>query len=105
MINPALHVSREAIADFCRRHRIRRLSLFGSAVRSDFGPDSDVDVLVEPAEGAEIRLLEILSMEEELAAIFGQEVDLVTRDAVEQSRNHIRRRHILAHLEPVYVAG
>jgi predicted nucleotidyltransferase len=105
MINPAVQVSREAIADFCRRHRIRKLSLFGSAVRSDFGPESDVDVLVEPAEDKEIGLFELVSMEEELAAIFGRDVDLVTRDALEQSRNHIRRRHILADLEPVYVAG
>ena len=104
MINPALEVSREALVEFCQRHRIRRLSLFGSAVRGDFGPDSDVDVLVEPAEDAEPGLFEMVSMEEELKEIFGREVDLVTRDAVEQSRNYIRRRHILSDLEPVYVA-
>jgi predicted nucleotidyltransferase len=105
MINPALHVSRDSIADFCRRHDIRQLCLFGSAIRSDFGPDSDVDVLVEPAENKKLGMFELVSMEQELAEIFGRDVDLVTRDAVEQSRNHIRRRHILTDLEPVYVEG
>lgn len=105
MINPALEPSREAIADFCRRHGIRRLSLFGSAVREDFRPDSDVDVLMELTDGAEVGLFDMIAMEEELQAIFGRDVDLVTRDAVEQSRNYIRRRHILSDLEPLYVAG
>ncbi len=104
MVNPALKLPQDKIADFCRRCNIRSLSLFGSAVRGDFRQDSDVDVLVEFAEGADVGLFEIVSMEAELEGIIGRNVDLVTRNAVEQSRNYIRRKHILKDLEPIYVA-
>ncbi len=93
------------IQAFCRRHRIQRLALFGSVLRDDFGPDSDVDVLVDFEEGAEPGLLEIVALQDELSRILGRAVDLVERKAVEQSENYIRRRHILDTAETVYVAG
>ena len=95
----------ERIAEFCRKHRVRKLSLFGSALREDFRPDSDVDVLVSFAEDARYSLFDLAAMEEELASILGRKVDLVEREAIEQSENYIRRRHILQSEEPVYVAG
>jgi hypothetical protein len=67
----------DKIADFCRRHHIRRLSLFGSVLRDDFGPDSDVDVLVE-FEPGHTPGLAFFSMEEELSQIIGRKVDLNT---------------------------
>jgi predicted nucleotidyltransferase len=67
----------QATAEFCRRHHIRRLSLFGSVLRSDFGPDSDVDVLVE-FEPGHVPGLALFSMEEELSRILGRKVDLNT---------------------------
>jgi len=73
-------VSRDAIAEFCRRHYIRKLSLFGSVLRDDFRPDSDVDVLVtfEPGEGVGF---EIFDMEEELSRLFGgHKVDIVQEE-------------------------
>lgn len=73
-------VNQEQIADFCRRHRIRRLSLFGSVLRDDFGPDSDVDVLVEFLPGAPRSLFRLVAMEEELTAIFGRQADMRTPD-------------------------
>ncbi|WP_139556000.1 nucleotidyltransferase family protein [Methylotetracoccus oryzae] len=66
MINPSLALSRDAIAAFCRKHRIRRLSLFGSATREDFRPDSDVDVLLEFAEDARASLFDLVDLQDEL---------------------------------------
>jgi predicted nucleotidyltransferase len=68
---------REQIAEFCRRHRIRKLSLFGSVLRDDFRPDSDIDVLVEFEPGARTGL-RFFAMQDELSAILGRRVDLNT---------------------------
>jgi predicted nucleotidyltransferase len=104
MINPNLNIPQEKIADFCRRHRIKSLSLFGSATREDFRPDSDVDVLVEFDDAASATLFDIVDMQDELTNLFGRPVDLLTRSAVERNENYIRRKHILSSVEPVYVA-
>ena len=72
-----ISIDREKIANFCRRHHISRLSLFGSVLRDDFGPASDVDVLVE-FESGHIPGLAFFSMEEELSQIIGRKVDLNT---------------------------
>lgn len=97
-------IDRERIAEFCRRWKIVEFSLFGSVLRDDFRPDSDVDVLVSFASDARWSLFDVGHMEEELERLFGRKVDLVERRAVERSENYIRRRHILQHHEPVYVA-
>ena len=94
----------EQVAAFCRQWQIVELALFGSVLRDDFGPESDVDVLVTFAPSARWSLLDLVRMEDELTALLGRPVDLVERAAVEQSENYIRRRHILQSLEPVYVA-
>ena len=73
----AIPVSHEQVADFCRRWRIRRLSFFGSVVRDDFGPDSDVDVLVEFRPESHISW-NIVTAEQELSEIVGRRVDLRT---------------------------
>ena len=73
-----IDIPKERIADFCRRNRIRRLALFGSVLRDDFGPDSDVDVLVEFEPGARVGLLRLAGMEIELGEILGRKVDLCT---------------------------
>ena len=95
----------EKIEDFCRRWQISEFSLFGSVLREEFGPESDVDVLVTFAEEAKWSLFDRATMQDELKGIMGREVDLVERRAVERSENYIRRRHILKSLEQVYVAG
>ncbi len=100
-----IDIPRERIAEFCRKHRVRKLSLFGSVLREDFRPESDVDFLVSFAEDAHCGLFDLAAMEEELGAILGRKVDIVEREAIEQSENYIRRRHILRSEEPVYVAG
>jgi len=100
----ALDIPMEAVKEFCRRWKVRELALFGSVLRDDFGPASDVDVLVEFCEEARWSLFDLVHMENELAGLLGRQVDLVERAAVEQSENYIRRKHILESVEPLYVA-
>jgi hypothetical protein len=69
---------RIVVAEFCRRHRIKRLALFGSILRDDFGPDSDIDVLVEFEEGTIVGMIRLAGMEQELAGLLGRKVDLNT---------------------------
>lgn len=66
------------IAEFCKRHRIRRLSLFGSVLRGDFGPDSDIDILVEFEFDTRVGLITLAGLELELGEIIGRKVDLNT---------------------------
>ena len=73
-----LSVSPEAIAGFCHRHHIRKLSLFGSVLRDDFRPDSGIDVLVEFEPDAHVSLLDMGGMQMELSELFGREVDFKT---------------------------
>ncbi len=95
---------KDKIADFCRRWKVTELALFGSVLRADFGPDSDVDVLVSFAADAHWSLFDLVRMQDELKAILGREVDLLERTAVEQSENYIRRKSILSNIEVVYAA-
>jgi len=99
-----INIPREEIAEFCKKWKMTELALFGFVLRDDFGPESDVDVLVSFAEDASWGLFDMVHMEDELGEILGRKVDLVTRRAVKAGRNYIRRRHILHSLEPVYVA-
>lgn len=94
----------EAVAAFCQRWNITELALFGSVLRPDFKPGSDIDVLVSFSESARYSLFDLIHMEEELKKIFGRAVDLVDRRAIERSRNYIRRQEILSSAERVYAA-
>ena len=94
----SLRFDRERVADFCRRRHIRRLALFGSVLRDDFGPESDVDVLVEFEEGHVPGLIRLAGMERELSAVFGRPVDL--RTAEDLSRYF--RDKVLAEAEVQY---
>ncbi len=104
-IKSKLEIPLDKIEAFCRKWKIKELALFGSVLRDDFRPDSDVDFLVTFVEGAHWSFYDMVDMQDELKEILGREVDLVERRAVERSENYIRRRHILQSLEPVYVAG
>jgi len=92
------------LARFCQRWRIVEFAVFGSALRDDFGPDSDLDVLVTFGPEASWSLLDHLRMEQELAALLNRKIDLLTRRAVEQSHNWLRRQEILRTAEVVYGA-
>jgi predicted nucleotidyltransferase len=90
------------IASFCRRNHIRKLAFFGSVLRSDFRPDSDIDVLVEFEPGHVPGFIRLFGMEEELSAILGgRKVDMVT----EKFLNRRIRDKVLANLEVQYVQG
>ena len=99
-----IQIPMSAIADFCWRWQVTEFSLFGSVLRDDFRPDSDVDVLVRFAPEARHSVFDLMRMEKELTETFGRKVDLVDRGVVEASPNYIRRRHILESAEVVYAA-
>jgi uncharacterized protein len=77
MAQPQIAIPSDKVEEFCRRHHIRRLALFGSVLRGDFGPDSDIDVLVE-FEPGHTPGLQFFAMQDELSEIFGRRVDLQT---------------------------
>ena len=95
MAEAQVTIPTDKISDFCRRWKVTELALFGSALRRDFSPDSDVDILVSFAPETRWSLFDLVVMEGELEAILGREVDLVERTAVEQAENYIRRKSIL----------
>jgi predicted nucleotidyltransferase len=99
-----IDVPMENIVVFCRKWKVRRMWLFGSVLREDFGPESDVDVMVEFAPEAMWSLLDLVGAEQEMSVIMGRQVDLIERQCVEQSANWIRRRHILENARTLYVA-
>jgi uncharacterized protein len=94
--------SQERVATFCEKWKITEFALFGSVLRDDFGPESDVDVLVTFAPDAPWSLLDMVRMQHELEVLFGRPVDLVERSAVEESENYIRRKHVLGSARVVH---
>lgn len=100
-MSPKIKFDKNQIDAFCRRHQIIRLAVFGSVLRDDFRPESDVDVLVEFLSEANFDLYDFVILRDELKTIFGREVDLVEKEAL---RNPFRRRAILENLEVLYAA-
>ncbi|MCG3127896.1 MAG: hypothetical protein CHACPFDD_02769 [Phycisphaerae bacterium] len=101
MSGASISVSSGAIAELCRRWQIVELSLFGSALRDDFRPDSDVDVLVTFAPAAPWSTLDLVDLQWELHELFGRPIDLIERSTL---RNPFRRRSILANRRILYAA-
>ena len=97
-----IEIPKEKIAEFCRKWKIREFSFFGSVLREDFKPESDVDVLVTFDEDARHTLFDLVHMEDELKEILGRNVDLVSRRGIETSRNYLRRNAILNSAELIY---
>ena len=95
-----VNVSREELTAFCRRHHIRKLSFFGSVLRDDFRPDSDIDVLVE-FEPGHVPGFAFIDIQDELSALLGRPVDLLTP----QSISRWIRARVLADAEVQYAAG
>jgi predicted nucleotidyltransferase len=98
-----INVPRKKLAAFCRKYRIQKLAFWGSVLRDDFNPTSDVDVLVEFEQGYTPGLA-FFAMPEELHKILGHEVDLLTFRGVETSRNPFRRKAMLDSAKTYYVA-
>ncbi|MCS6848659.1 MAG: nucleotidyltransferase family protein [Anaerolineae bacterium] len=101
---PKIPIPMDKIAEFCRRWKIAEFALFGSVLRDDFRPDSDVDVLVTFEPEARWTLFDWVDIREELCALLGREVDLVSRRGIETSRNYLRRNEILSTAQVMYAA-
>jgi len=103
VVQKNIRIQADKISDFCRRWKITEFALFGSILRDDFRPDSDIDVLVTFAPDAGWSLFDHVTMQDELKVIFGRKVDLVSRRGVERSQNYIRRKAILSSAQVIYV--
>lgn len=101
MVNSNINIPMEKIGEFCRKWRIRQFSLFGSVLREDFRPDSDVDVLVSFQPDSTWDLLDLVDMRDELMVMFGRDVDLVEEEGL---RNPLRRSRILSTRQVLYAA-
>ena len=104
MISHEFDLNSLAIRDFCRRWKIRELSVFGSILRDDFGPHSDIDFLADFGADSDWDLFDQMEMEDELAEIVGRRIDLLTTFGLESSSNRFLKREILSNLERVYAA-
>ena len=100
-----LEFNQEQLGRFCQERGIARLELFGSALREDFRSDSDIDLLATLRLDAHPTLLDWAEMQELLAELFGRPVDLVSRRAIEHSRNRYRKHSILSTAQPIYAEG
>lgn len=92
----------EKIVEFCQRWQITEFALFGSVLRDDFRPDSDIDVMVRFHAQARPTFCTLDEMEVELKTIFCRDVDLITRQGIESSRNYLRRHEILSSALVIY---
>ena len=98
MAKPKIEIPTDEIADFCRRHHIRSLSLFGSVLREDFQPDSDADVLVEFESDAQVGFIALSRMRRELAELLQRPVDLVPKEGLKPKIREV----VLSSAEVVY---
>lgn len=96
-----IDIDQEQIAEFCRRNQIRKLSLFGSVLTDRFGPDSDVDVLVEFEAGTKVGYFAIGQISEELSDMVGRPVDLRTKRGI----SRYFRDEVIEQAEPIYAAA
>jgi len=94
------HIEHERVAEFCRRNPIQLLAFFGSVLRDDFGPQSDVDVLVEFTPQAQVTLLDMVRVQDELSEIIGRRVDLRTKGFL----SRYFREEVMAEAEVEFVA-
>jgi predicted nucleotidyltransferase len=101
MSKTKIRIPRQKIIEFCRRWRVVELSLFGSVLREDFHPESDVDVLVTFSKDTEISLFDFVQMKLDLEEIFNRSVDVIEKDALE---NPFRKREILKNAQVIYAA-
>ena len=95
----------EKIAQFCDRWQVTEFALFGSVLREDFRPDSDIDVMVQFHPDAHPTFRTLDQMEAELKTIFDRDTDLITRQGIETSRNYLRRNEILYSAQVIYATG
>lgn len=103
MLKKRFTIPRKRLADFCKRWNVSEFAVFGSVLRADFRPDSDIDVLVSFPTGINVSLFDMVHMQDELKEMFGRDVDLISKRGVETSRNYLRRRAILESAQVIHV--
>ncbi len=103
-MNALIQNQKKKIEEFCKAWNVKELQVFGSVLTKDFRPDSDIDIIVDFSPGSSHTLIHLAKMEEELEQIFNRRIDLISRQAIEQSRNYIRKKTILSTMERVYGA-
>ena len=101
----AIELPMEKIGEFCHKWQVIEFALFGSVLRDDFRPDSDIDVMVQFHPDAHPTFRTLDEMEVELKTIFHRDVDLITRQGIETSRNYLRRHEILSSAQVIYATG
>lgn len=104
MLTLNIQLPDDKLIEFCQRWKVSEFALFGSVLRDDFRPDSDIDVLITFAPDAKRGLMTLAKMKYELEDLLGREVDLVSKYAIETSHNWIRRNEILGTAQVIYVA-
>ena len=97
-----INLDTETISKICQNWQIVELALFGSVLREDFNSNSDIDLLVSFAEDAKITFFDLDDLEQEFSQLFNRPVDVVTKAAIEQSHNWIRRNNILGNSQIIY---
>ncbi len=97
-----INLKSEKIEQICQQWQIEELALFGSVLREDFNPNSDIDVLVSFAESAKITFFDLDTIEQQLSQLFNRPVDVVTKRAIEKSHNWIRKKNILDNAQIIY---
>ncbi len=102
VLRPNLTIDRQQLVELCDRWQIVELALFGSVLRDDFRSDSDIDLLVTWDDRSRWTLLDFAQMHDDLAQLFNRPVDLVSKRAIEQSDNPLRRTAILQTAQPLY---
>jgi predicted nucleotidyltransferase len=100
-MSPKIKIDQSRIVEFCKRWKVKEFALFGSVLRDDFRPDSDVDVLLGFASDAKWDLFDLATMYDELQLMFGRKVDLVENGTI---RNPFRRQSIMSTREILYAA-
>ena len=103
-LNRNITLPTQEIQEFCQRWHITELALFGSVLREDFRPDSDIDILVSFDPNFQRGLTETMQMREELQTIFQRKIDFIVKSAIERSENWLRRQNILTTAQVIYVS-
>jgi predicted nucleotidyltransferase len=101
----AINLPMEKIAEFCHRWQVTEFALFGSVLRDDFRPGSDIDVMVDFHPEAHPTFSSLDQMEAELKTILERDVDLITRQGIATSRNYLRRHEIFSSAQVIYATG
>jgi uncharacterized protein len=104
IVNRNIRIPKTKLSSFCKRWKVSEMSLFGSVLRMDFNPDSDIDILVAFSPDATWSLFDLVTMEKELEELFRRKIDLVERKAIETSENYIIRKNIFDTMKVIYAA-